>query len=60
MIKITCKVESYDDPVKPSIIIHSHWHDNQKVILEIGEQKITVKASEMEAAIKNCTNTAKW
>lgn len=60
MIKITCRVESYDDPIKPSILVYNHWNDKQMVVLEIGEQKITVKASDLEAAIKNCTNTGRY
>jgi hypothetical protein len=60
MVKVTCQVNSYDDPAKQSLMLHNHWNDSNMVVLKIDEIEITVKAKELKAAIDNCTNTAKF
>jgi len=61
MIKVTCRVETYNEPNDaPSVIVNSHWNENKKVTLEIDGKKFTVVASDMIEAIKNCTNTARF
>ena len=60
MIKVTCKVEAYDEPAKSSITIHSHWHDNDKVEIVIEEEIRTVLAKDLIAAVNNCTNIARF
>jgi hypothetical protein len=40
MIKVTCQVDSYDDPVKPSIRVHNHWNRNEMVILEVEDKLV--------------------
>ena len=60
MIKVTCKVEAYDEPAKSSITVNNHWYDNEKVEIIIGEEKRTVLARDLIAAINNCTNIARF
>ncbi len=59
MIKVTSQVESYDEPRKPSIKVHSHWVDSDRVVLEIEGITVTVIARDLKAAIDNATNTAR-
>ena len=56
-IKVTCEVKTYDEPAKPDIRVHSHWNESSKIVLEIGEQKITVVARDLIAAVNNCANS---
>jgi len=42
LIKVTCRVETYDEPAKSSITVNSHWNDNDMVEIIIGEEKRTV------------------
>ena len=60
MIKVTCKVESYDEPAKSSITVNSHWYDSDKVEITVGEEIRTVLARDLIAAINNCTNIARF
>jgi hypothetical protein len=60
MIKVTSEVPTYDDPAKPSIKVHSHWNRNENVVLDFGDERRTVDASELKAAIDNATNTRKF
>ena len=55
-MKVTCRVETYDDPAKPSILVHSHWNEHSKVVLEVNGEKLTIVADDLIAAVKNCTN----
>lgn len=59
-IEITCSVESYDDPVQPSILVQSHWNDDKMVVIEIGDEKRSIMAKDLKAAIDNATNTARF
>jgi hypothetical protein len=60
MVKVTCRIDNYDEPAKASILVNSHWNNDKLVVLEIEDIKITVKARDLETAIKNCTNTARY
>ena len=60
MIKVTCRADAYDEPAKSSITVNSHWHDNDKVEIIIGEEKRTVLARDLIAAVNNCTNIARF
>jgi len=60
MIKITCQVDTYNEPAKPSIKIHAHWNEPEKVVIEYDDIKLTVVAKDIITAIYNCTNTAKF
>ena len=60
MINVYCQIQSYDDDHKPTLEVRNHWNDRQMVVLELEGTKITVLASDLEAAIRNCTNTARF
>jgi hypothetical protein len=60
MIKVTCQVETYDEPRKPSIKVHAHWNENKKVVIEIGDEKVTVLVDDIIAAVQNCSNTGRF
>lgn len=59
-IKVTCKLNSYDNPVKPSVNVHSHWNDDDLIVIEYMEEKITLVGKDLKAAIDNCMNTARF
>lgn len=56
-VKVTCEVRTYDEPAKPDIKVHSHWNDSGKIVIEIGDETITVVSNDLITAIKNCSNT---
>jgi hypothetical protein len=56
-IKVTNEVQTYDEPAKPSIRVHSHWSQRDRVMIEIGEYVVTVIAADIRAAVDNATNT---
>lgn len=60
VVKVTCQIDTYNEPAKENIKIHNHWNRNEMVELEINNQRYTVLAKELKAAIDNCTNTAKF
>ena len=60
MIKVTCTIETYDDPAKTSITVNNHWNSNRFVELIIGDEKRIVRENELKAAIDNGTNTVKF
>ena len=55
-IKVTSEVKSYDDPITDDIKVHSHWNRSNMVVLDFGDEKRTVDASELIKAINNATN----
>lgn len=55
-IKVTCQVQSYDNPAKPSLFIKSDWCESSKVILEWDGKELTVVANDLIAAVQNATN----
>lgn len=59
-IKVTSPVSALVDKAKPDIVVHAHWNDRDKVVLEIGGQTLTVLAAGLKAAIKNACNTGAY
>ena len=55
-VKTTCEVKTYSDTAKPSIRVHNHWNNNQMVEIEVNGERFVVLASDLEKAIRNCTN----
>lgn len=55
-IKVTNEVPTYDEPAKKNVLVSSHWNYSDRVVLEVGNQKVTVIAADLEAAIRNATN----
>ncbi len=41
----------------PTVGIHSHWNRNDLVIIEINGKQLTVVAKDLEAAVRNATNS---
>lgn len=67
MIKVTSEVRIYERDGKdyesgaPALAIVSHWSDRSRVTIVLPDgTKLTVIARDLEAAIKNATNTAKY
>jgi hypothetical protein len=58
-VKVTNEVPTYDEPATPSVRVHSHWNEPSKVVLEVKGEKATVGVAEIEAAIRNASNTAR-
>lgn len=58
-IKVTCEVQTYDNPAKPSIRVHSSWAFRDRVEIEINGERYTVIAKDIIAAVQNCINTAR-
>ena len=56
-ITVTNEVTTYNTPAKPNIRVHSHWCLMDRVVIEIGDQRVTVIASDLKAAVNNATNT---
>ena len=51
-MKVTCEINDYSNPAKPSIRIHNAWNDSDKVELEINGERYTVVAEELISAVK--------
>ena len=68
MINVVNRIKVYevndkeiDNPEDEKILeVKSHWSKNRFVVLKINDIKITVSANDLEAAIKNATNTNKY
>jgi len=64
-MEVINKIKIYDDDNKKPLIpgefleIRNHWNKSDFVILMIGSTKVQVLARELEAAIKNATNTVR-
>jgi hypothetical protein len=58
-IKVTSEVTTYDEPIKTSIRVLSHWCHHDRVIIEVGDCKATVLAADLKAAVDNATNKGK-
>jgi hypothetical protein len=58
-IKVTNEVKTYDEPAKPSIRVHSHWNQRDRVVIEIVGSQATVLAADIRAAIDNATHTGR-
>ena len=67
MIKVENKINLYEVNgvevnvvPEPTVIVSSHWNDHKMIVIDTGNNKITVKASDLLAAIANATNTARF
>lgn len=63
MIKVKNEVRSFDanlDATDEPLCVESHWNDKDLVVLSIGYKTVTVSARDLEAAIKNATNTNRF
>ncbi len=54
-IKITCQLTDYSDPSKPTMKVHNHWSNPDLVELQVDDERFVVSASEIIAAVRNCT-----
>ena len=59
-IKVTCEIGSYDNPAKTRILIHSHWHRNDMIEIEIGDEKRMVQGNDVIEAVRNAMNTNRF
>lgn len=57
MISVSSEVPALDDTQKLPVRVHSHWNDPSLVVLNVGDEKRTVSASDLIAAVKNASNT---
>ena len=64
MIKVTNEVNVYEvngsEPKpgeRPTVLVRSHWNRSNLVVLEIGDLRLAVTAADLQAAIRNATNT---
>lgn len=67
-IGVLCKVPVYEennkrvDAVDQHLMVAAHWNEDKKVVISSpdGKQSWTVTARDLEAAIKNATNTNRF
>lgn len=66
MIKVTCEIPVYEVDGQapamsgPGLAVRSHWNDPRMVVIETPNgEKVTVVARDLEAAIRNATNTSR-
>lgn len=55
-VKVTCEVNTYNQPVKPSIRVHNHWNIKDYVELDIDGTRYVVCGKELKIAVDNCIN----
>lgn len=66
MINVTNKLKVYEVDRKesqingPEITVSSHWNRQEFVNLTINDKTYTILAKDLEAALKNSTNIAKY
>ena len=66
MIKVNSEVNIQEDRGQEVTLgnrrlhVESHWNRNEWVVLTIGDERVTVDASDLEAAIKNARNSARF
>lgn len=67
MIEVSCMVKVYEVngiepplPDAPHIAVSSHGSRASLVVLEIEGKRLTVAAADLDAAIKNATNTNRY
>lgn len=54
-MKVTCEINDYSNPAKPSIRIHNAYFDKGKVELEINGERYKVDSEELKSAINRAT-----
>jgi hypothetical protein len=63
MIKVSNAISVYEVDGKeaisdgPTIEVRSHWSRQSMVVLKVNGQSLTVIATDLEAAIRNATNS---
>lgn len=64
MIKVKSEVktyvEKYSGQEEETITVESHWNIDSLIGLSVGGRVVYVDAKELEAAIRNATNTARF
>lgn len=60
MIKVTCELKDYSEPVKPEIRVHSHWNYNDLVELEVKGERYTVNGRDLITAVENAMKTHRF
>ena len=60
MIRVTCDVQTYDDPAKPHIRVHSHWYDDKRVVVEVNGERYTVIGKDLITAIEDAMCVNRW
>lgn len=65
MVKVSNEVDIYEinglESKAPlsTLLVKSHWNRSALIVLEVAGQKLTVAATDLQAAILNATNTAR-
>jgi hypothetical protein len=66
MINVESKVKVYEKDGKDTaigddtaLVVRSHWNRDEYVVLDFGDKKWTMLAKDLEAAIRNATNSAR-
>lgn len=62
-IKVTNRIELYPENAKDpkgSILVHSHWNDDNKVVIEIEGKDYCVSGRDTTHAIQNAMNTNRY
>ena len=63
-IKVTCEIPEHSN--KPSVRVHSHWSDKDKIEFEVFGQggephRYSLVAKDLIEAVKNCVNVnGRW
>lgn len=55
-VKVTCEIDTYNEPAKPSIKVHNHWNRDSFVELEVDGTRYIVDGKELKIAVDNCMN----
>lgn len=59
MMKVTARLNTYDDSAADHILVESHWNRNGSlgfVVLIIKGERFTVSAQYLKKAISSCTD----
>ena len=59
-IKVTCEVQTYDNPAKLSIRVHSNWYDDKQVEIEVEGKRYTVMGKDLITAIEDAMCVNRW
>ena len=54
-----CEENGEENPIgkRCSMLVESHWDNRGWVVLKIGKECVSVKATDLEVAVHNATNT---
>ena len=56
-VKVTCEIDTYDEPRKPAVRIDAHWNDDSMVVIKFDGKSFTVVGRDLITAIENCQRT---